>query len=277
MQTPSQDGVWHEVRATDDISIADYAVIFDSDPYSEAALLPPARKIYISREALDSRSIRRYSAKKYKHFSFWNGTGYLPVKWVYTDNSQTGTGYSGIELNYGELSELKVPPKTKLICSTLSSKTLTRGHRVRLNFTKKFMAAFDQLDVFGSAPFANSSLIDNSKTKTLLPYAFQLAFDNQCHLNNFVGTQFTDSLLLWSKPIFWGSRDVFKFYPKNSFLWFDAEKPKSEIPRIVEEICFERYSDSLNAIEEARDNVLNTYNFWPTLEQILDSEETNGS
>lgn len=273
MQTPLQNGVWHEVRATDDISIAEYAVIFDSDPYNEAASFPAARKIYISREALDSRSIKRYSAREYKHFSFWNGSGYLPVKWSYTDPTQTGAGYSGIELNYRELMELRVPPKTKLICSTLSSKTITRGHRIRLKFTKKFMADYAELDVYGSAPFANSSLIGNSKVKTLLPYAFQLAFDNQCHLKDFVGTQFTDSLLLWSKPIFWGSRDVFKFYPKNSFLWFDAEKPKREIPRIVEQLCFEGYIDSLSAIEEARDLVLNTYNFWPTLGQILDNEE----
>jgi len=273
MQTPLQDGVWHELRATEDISIAEFAVIFDSDPYNEAASFPADRKIYMSREALDSKSIKRHSVREYRHFSFWNGTGYLPVKWSYTDLSPTGAGYSGIELNYLELSELRVPPKTKLICSTLSSKTLTRGHRIRLKFTKKFMAEYPELDVYGSAPFANSSLLDNSKTKTLMPYAFQLAFDNQCHLNDFVGTQFTDSLLLWSKPIFWGSRDVFKFYPRNSFLWFDADKPKREIPRILEELCFERYVDSLSAIEEARDRVLNTYNLWPTLENILDAEE----
>lgn len=271
LQTPKLDGIWNDIEGSDEISGSDYAVVFDSDPFSESIAFPPGKKIYMSREALDAKSIKGFPQSEFIHFSFWNGTGYNPVKWAYPNSPVAGTGYSGLGLNYQEVLELRPSPKKKLIASTLSAKKMTRGHRLRLRFAKKFMKALPELDVFGQAPFANKALIDNSKAKTLSDYAFQLTFDNQCHLQDFIGTQFTDSLLLWSKPLFWGSKDVFKYYPPGSFTWFDVEKPKLEIPRLIEIITHENYADSLPFIAEAREKILNTYNFWPTLQKIIDA------
>lgn len=273
-QTPFATGKWGDLKGTDDPTIADIAVVFDSDPNGEALRFPAGKRIYMSREALDPISIREYPSDEYVHFSFWDGSGYLPVKWSYASSAMAGTGYTGLELSYDELLSMEPPVKTKKLACTLSRKRITRGHRHRLRFTKKMMNASSQLDVYGDAPFANMTLISNSKVRSLLPYSFQLTFDNQSHLSDFIGTQFTDSLLLWSKPLFWGSRDVFKYYPADSFTWFDIDKPKSEIPKLIELINSDDYQASLPAIAEARDKILRDYNFWPTLERVLKIEDT---
>jgi hypothetical protein len=272
LQTPRLDGKWGSVQGTTDPSVATFAVVFDSDPGNESDGFPPGKKIYMSREARDSKSIRRYPSSEYLHFSFFNGSGYLPVKWSYASSAMAGTGYAGLELSYSDLASMEKPEKTRLLACTLSGKRQTAGHRKRLRFTRMFMKLSRELHVYGSAPFANRTLLDNSKVRSLLPYAFQLTFDNQSHLGDFVGTQFTDSLLLWSKPLFWGSKDVYKYYPRESFIWFDVGRPKYEIPRLLDLTTSENYEAAVPFIAEARDSILNKYNFWPTLERILQVE-----
>ena len=161
--------------------------------------------------------------------------------------------------------------KTKNICCVLSNKIQTEGHRLRKTFTEKYLEKYN-LDLFDFISFRNSNIPNNDKFSTLKDYKYCLGFDNQDFIDDFIGTQFTDAILSFTVPIFWCGTDLSKYYPEGSFIQFNA-RDFNEIDRIKDIISKDDYYKRLPALKEARDMILNKYNFWPTIKKIID---TNG-
>lgn len=275
MQTPGQSGVWENVSAVQNYVDADFLLIQDECLDIELLRKFPRHKIlYVNREATINY-LKREKKNGYKVFSFWDGSGYLPVRWSYKSESifsNLNTVYSGVEFDYDQLSLLELPHKERNLCTVLSNKSDTSGHRTRKKFVHGYATHYE-IDVFGSVDFANREFVDGSKFKTLLKYRYCLAFDNQDFLTNFVGTQFTDAVLAWTVPIFWGGANLLKYYPKDSFLQFDATKRHSR-KMIAEFLSQDDFFARIGALAEARELVLNQYNLWPTIKRVLDSENS---
>ena len=267
-QTPNCKGIWGDICYTLDYKQADFLIIHDNISSKRIFnFFPKDRIIYISREALDNKSIEKFSIDKCVQFSFWNNSGYLPVKWIYGQNKSKKTGYSGLNLTYDELKSLK-PNKEKLISSFVSDKTYTEGHKIRLNFLEYFSKSKILIDNYGNNLVSNTKLESNQKKDALLDYSYSLGFDNQDFINNFFGTQFTDALLCWTVPIFWCGTDLSKYFPENSFIQFNARN-LTEIKRIKDIISEKDYLSRKQDISKARDLILDKYNFWPTVENII--------
>jgi hypothetical protein len=60
-----------------------------------------------------------------------------------------------------------------------------------------------------------------------------------------------------------------KYFPEGSFIQFDARKD-TEIDRIMEIISNDDYDKRLPALTEARNLILNKFNFWPTIKSVID-------
>lgn len=273
MQTPGRSGIWNSIEVTEDIRQADYLLIQDyCEDFELLRQFPRNKILYVSREATINY-MRKCDTKSFIKFSFWDNSGYLPVRWAYGSEGISTTSkavYTGIEFDYDHLKNLKAPTKSLEICTVLSNKSDTKGHKIRKKFVANYLKKHS-IDVFGSVNYANKQFKEGSKFSTLLDYKYCLAFDNQDNLTNFVGTQFTDAILAWSVPIFWGGAHLAKYYPSDSFFQFDARK-KDSISIISEMISNDDYSRRLPAISEARDLILDYYNLWPTIERVLDME-----
>jgi len=74
-QSPNISGVWKNICSTTNIKEADYLVIQDNCREDEARFFAPDKRLYFSREAMDSESIKKYPRDQYNHFSYWNDTG----------------------------------------------------------------------------------------------------------------------------------------------------------------------------------------------------------
>lgn len=269
-QTPGNLGNWQRIEAVNSPKDANYLII--QDECIEPALLamfPPGRRLYFNREALTPDVINDYPIDKYVRFSFWDGSGYLPLRWVYRSESQVG--YTGIDYDYDSLCSLKPVLKSKKICSILSNKKFTNGHALRIKFLKKF-AQIIPIDIYGSVSLSNSTLIDNQKSSTLSQYKYCLGFDNQDSIRDFIGTQCTDAMLMWTVPIFWCGTELGKYFPKGSFIQFNARDSK-EINRIREILENDDYDMRVAALAEARELLLNKYNFWPTILKVIEKAE----
>lgn len=271
-QTPNNSGVWEDIEATTNIDEAEYLVIQD-ECRDEGVLrrFEPKKRLYFNREALSTHLKNQYPSTEYNRFSFWDGTGYLPTRWWYGTNvSASAQGYGGITLTYDDLIKEQPYEKTKEMCCILSDKTMNEGHQLRKDFTRKFLNKYN-FDLFGSVSFRNSDIPQNDKIKALKNYKYCLGFDNQDFIDDFFGTQFTDSLLSWTVPIFWCGTDLRKYFPEGSFIQFDARKD-SEIDRIIEIISNDDYEKRLPALTEARNLILNKFNFWPTIKSVIDRD-----
>jgi len=271
-QTPQNSGNWEDVISVTNPDEADYLII--QDETSDSSLLSkfePKKRLYFNREALSTGILNRINKDEYNIFSFWDGSGYLPIRWWYGTNvGASSQGYGGITKTYDELSNLEPYEKTKKLCCILSDKIMNEGHGIRKNFAEKYVKKYP-LDLYGSVSFKNSTIPNNDKILALKDYKYCLGFDNQDFIKDFFGTQFSDTILAWSIPIFWCGTDLRRYFPEGSFIQFDARNPE-EIDRIHQIVENDDYESRLPALKEARNLILNKYNFWPTIKKIIDNE-----
>ena len=261
-QTPNCSGIWEDIQVTYDIDEADCLIIEDNCSVEEIKYFKNKPRIYFSREALDATSHLRYPARYFIRFSYWDDTGYLYTKWNY--NGSAG----GIVMDYDELGSESPMIKSKLISTIQSNKMITQTHRDRVNFVN-ILAKKCNLDVYGSINCRNKILINNDKKNALDKYKYCLSFDNQMNLENFFGTQFTDSILRWTVPIYGGGANLDKFFPPKSFIKINPADLK-EVDRVIDILKNDNYNERLEDLTEARRLILDTYNVWPTIKKIID-------
>ena len=262
-QTPKCEGIWNNISVTLDVNDADYLIIQDNCDSNLFYKFERDKRLYFSREALDSQSINRYTNDIVKRFSYWDETGLLWTKWWYPNKSS-----GGINKTYDELINEKQINKTKYLSCIQSDKNHQWGHRLRHNFLRDYSMMADYLDLYGSIRYSNKKLLDNNKCSGLDDYRYTLAFDNQNTIKNFFGTQFTDAILRWTVPIYWGGADLEKYFPEGSFIKLDIEND-NEIERITRLIEKDDYNNRLGALKEARKLILNKYNMWPIIEKVI--------
>lgn len=261
LQSPEGSGKWQDIEATTVLEDAEFLVIQDNCDPILLNKFPKERRLYFSREALDLNSHRKYPPSLVERSSFWDDTGWLWTKWIYPNKSA-----GGINRTYDALIQEKPPPgKTNLISCVQSNKQMTVGHVLRQEFINKFLNLYpEDLDLFGTMDTANKILPDNDKFHALNEYKYCLAFDNQNSIKNFFGTQFTDSMIYWTVPVYWGGAALSEFFPQDSFIQIDITK-EGEAERVMEILKNDDYNKRIPAIKEARELILNKYNVWPTI------------
>ena len=92
-------------------------------------------------------------------------------------------------------------------------------------------------------------------------------------IEDFFGTQFTDSILRWTVPFYGGGANLSKFFPEKSFIKINPSD-LSEVDRVKSIIeNNDDYKDRIDALCEARELILNKYNIWPTIKNIINEHE----
>ena len=266
-QSPNTSGVWNNLTYTLDFKEADYLVVQDQCDRRFLQHMPPEKILYFSREAMTPQIHQLYPPDQVNRNSFWDGTNILWTKWWYPNKSSGGVG-----LTYDELKkEISPPEKGKILSCVQSDKRMTYGHVLRHDFLGKFSSMHtDMLDLYGPIRYANKELLNNDKVNALDPYKYTLAFDNQDIIKDFFGTQFTDAILRWCVPIYWGGADLQKYFPEKSFLKIDITKDQEkEIDRVVDFLKSDDYESRLDHIREARELILDKYNMWPVIEEAI--------
>jgi|TARA_R100000081_G_C4820523_1_gene179482 hypothetical protein len=270
-QSPKELGIWKNIKSTVNEDEADYLVIQDFCNDSLLNKFPKDKRLYFSREAMDFESQKKYTSNIVERFSYWDESGYLWVKWAYPGS------LGGVNRVYDELIAEDYttfePLKNKTLSCILSDKQTTHGHQLRWNFMKQFIDEKpNNVDLFGTVRYANATLMNNDKFFGLADYKYSLTFDNQNTIKNFAGTQLTDAILYYTVPIYWGGCDLSKFFPEGSYIAMDIEKA-GEVERICDLVANDNYEERIPALEEARDLILNKYNVWPMLHEIINTNK----
>ena len=140
-QTPNNLGVWEDIEVTKNVDEAEFLIIQDDCPDRNIMdKFEPKKRLYFNREALHTTILDSHPASDYRRFSFWDGSGYLPIRWWYGTNVQhSAQGYGGLSLTYDELIKTQPYEKTKKLTCILSNKYMNEGHGIRKSFAKKFM------------------------------------------------------------------------------------------------------------------------------------------
>tara|TARA_Y100000593_G_scaffold83418_1_gene157149 strand:+ start:3242 stop:4114 length:873 start_codon:yes stop_codon:yes gene_type:complete len=267
-QTPNNTGIWNDITYTLNVNEADYLIIQDSCDQHLLNMFEPNQRLYFSREALTPNVIQHYPKESVVRNSFWDGSGILWTKWWYPNKSN-----GGINLTYDHLRKEKIIKKNKILSCIQSDKSQSLGHIARKKFLKSFVKKYPKLlDLYGGISFSNRNLLNNQKTFGLDDYKYCLAFDNQNYITSFFGTQFTDSLLRWCVPIYWGGAKLSNFFPEDAYIQIDiySSHAAEQLVSILEK---DKYEDRLEAISIARNQILEKYNMWPVIEKVIEENK----
>ncbi len=178
---------------------------------------------------------------------------YSPAK--NSTNTIISHGFLGwyLQQDYNYLKDLSVPEKTKAISCIASGLRRLRGHRTRLNFVNTLKDTFPQIDFFGKDEHYLPGKIDG-----LLPYRYSIAIENTA-ADNYFTEKINDCFLAYTVPVYYGCKNIGKYFPERSFITIDIEDPSRAIKKIAEVISQDDWQSRLPYITEARQLVLNKY------------------
>jgi len=283
--TRNSTGTWGDLIAVTNIKDADWVIIVDDIHNSQKRDIlkfNPNRVICIPREP--ARHHPRYLNYNFKY------------KFTYKNFFHCWTSIMCIKKNYDDLSNFKIPQKTKL-CSTITSRYNPGGglYGTRIDFIKKLSQQtrfLDKVDIFGynwteaelgkmfKGTFGGFNTGTCSTIDKLLPnttkwdglekYSYSIAIENS-YKENYFSEKFTDCILSYTIPIYYGCPNISKYFSKDCYYWLDITSPD----------CFEQLDKILNtpitekqikAMEEAREIILNKHNIWNVVQDIIKND-----
>ncbi len=210
-------------------------------------------RIYISHD--NPRHPRAF--KCYSPMNWWIDSGH-PIKTGEDFNKWSGDG-----LGYDDFKMMREYKKTKLMSVFCSNKLSTPGHKARFEFCKKAKNHFkDKLDWFGAG-------VQNMENKWdgVAPYKYHISLENSSY-SDYWTEKLADCYMAGSYPIYCGAPNIHDYFDREMLTQIDIRFPKSSfamIEKIIEENTYEKSKDK---IIEARDLVMDKYNFFNLIAEI---------
>ncbi len=269
--TPDYSGKWNNLEGTYNIIEADIIVILEKlqIEYYHSRYFKDKIIICFPREPLID-PIKNYEVACFKY-----GMTYKNFYHVLTRPNF-------INKSYNQLIKLKYTNREKILSTIVSNKNFGITYNERINFIKK-LSKQNICDIYGAGwnkktlgcSFKgvlcgyHEKVNDSSKTKydALVEYKYSLCIEN-CQKENYFSEKFTDAILSYTIPIYYGCPNIDKYFPVNSFYTIDINSPNvfQEIKNIIAK---DITNENIKALEEARNLILNKYNIWSSIENIV--------
>ena len=266
-QTPNRAGQWNGIQFTlDPIKEADYVIIVNYVPKRSVVKCPPENIWAVSFEP----PVPNYE---------WFYRGFKTCSRVYTTNiRRKGNKYIHcqpalpwlVDKDYDFLKTCQVPEKKRKLSCIVSSKTMFKGQIPHLNFLKKVQKAIN-FDLYG---YGFKRILD--KWNGLAPYKYSLAIENYSGLY-YWSEKLADCFLSYTMPIYYGCVNINNYFPKESFVWIDINKPEEAIEVVREVSSSNLWQKNLDAIIYARELVLNKYQFFPFISKEIKEDNKSKS
>ncbi|MDA9260663.1 glycosyltransferase family 10 [Puniceicoccaceae bacterium] len=175
------------------------------------------------------------------------------------------SGEQHITKSYDDFRQDTNIKKTKLLSVVCSDKQSKPGHNKRFQFVQKLKEAFgDELDLYGTGqnPIAD-------KSEAIRPYKYHIAIENS-EAPHYWSEKLSDCYLEGAFPLYSGCPNLQDYFPKNAYASIDLNDLEGTVQQIKCAIEEDRYTQSLQAIKEAKTRVLNDYNLFNLITEHFD-------
>lgn len=277
-QTPMESGEWMEYKFfvdNNEIKECDYWFIYEGLHKKESVKCPPENIYFITGEP---PSIKSYNQKFLQQFSTVI-TSHQAIR--HKDiiiQQQSLPWFVGRKVineknisfshNYDELKNISKFHKTKLISLIVSNKDITSGHRKRLEFVEKIREHFgSHIDVFGRGI---QSIED--KWDAIAPYKYHIVLENSIYPHYWT-EKLSDTYLGGAYPFYYGDPKIHEYFPSNALTTIDINSPILAIKKIEEALKNNQYEKSIEQIANARILVLDEYNLFPSICNIIEKKQ----
>jgi glycosyltransferase involved in cell wall biosynthesis len=143
---------------------------------------------------------------------------------------------------------IKIYPKIKMVSCISSDKSISDGHRFRLECVKRLMVSEYNVDFFGKG--INEI---TGKISALKDYCFSVAIENGSHHNYFT-EKLLDCFLTGTIPIYCGCPNIGEYFDVNGFYTFQTI---DELIYIIKNLSFEDYIKKSKLVEKNFEIALN--------------------
>ncbi len=158
------------------------------------------------------------------------------------------------------------PPvaKTRDIATVCSSKQQRRTlHHARYTFVQELKTRLPELDVFG-----HGVRFIADKAEALDPYRYHIAIENHVSTHHWT-EKLSDSFLGHTLPFYYGCPNAADYFPPQSFIPIDIHDADSAASTIRAAIAADEYEKRLPFIREARRRVLEEYNLFAVVADLV--------
>lgn len=217
---------------------------------------------------LEPISIKRYSRAYTRQF------GHLltnrPKEAENHPHYHLGRGYYWwfIGRTYQEYNSLVLPPKEKLISVISSSKRMRyTKHAARFDLAEYLAENIPGMEWYGKGirPF-------KKKYEVLEPYKYHVTIENHIGAHHW-SEKLADAFLAECLPLYAGDPVADEIFPKESFIPIPIDNPKVATEIIKEAIANGEYEKRRDAILEAKHLILEKYNFWAQVIEVIEASK----
>lgn len=284
-QTPDGSGDWGEIRGVTDPEEADYHVgfnqyddVLDPDRLLLFASEPPVSGLYedwSEFDCLGTFPIERH----HKPQRWWVNQSYddlmglnppekdADLSWITTDKGRDVSRLGRASRRFFQRFGISEGRRRSI---PFLNRGGTDGHVFRMAFLDNLLdTAPEAFDLYGRGDFEGPHFCGEiaDKWDGLVDYRYSLAIENYSGPHYF-SEKLTDALLAWCMPIYWGCTNLEEYLPADSFVRIDIEA--DDAPERVREVVNSNLREqNLDAIAEARRRLLEEYQIWPTVEQVV--------
>jgi hypothetical protein len=269
-QTPGGKGVWGDITfTTDDVEECDLLVILNN-----------RLKHAVHAKCPDGRVWALMQEPYMKGFTDWMAEGHGAFDRVYTNyipsrepkyiTSQPALPWH-VNRTFDELATCAIPEKHRVLSWIVGNIRDLPGHLKRGSFLRAIQADKElDIDLYGRAV----RFIED-KWDGLAPYRYSIAAENTSWPDYWT-EKIADCFLAWTVPFYYGCGNLEKYFPADSFIRIDIEKPEEAIGIIKQFLNDDDWTRRLPALEEARRRVLYEYQMFPMLSTLLKAEQITG-
>lgn len=138
-----------------------------------------------------------------------------------------------------------------------------QGHALRLGFLDFLRKCSFPFSLFGRgfAPIED-------KFEGIHPYKYSIAIENYS-CNDYWTEKIADCFLCRTMPIYWGAKNITQYFPEEAMILIDPARPEAALDTIKRALDSDRFTKNFEYIEMARELVLEKYQFFPHVENLL--------
>ena len=262
-QTPGGTGTWGGIQfTTEPVDECDLVIVLNHVPGETPVRCAPENVWAIMQEPYVS-GVFQWMVEG--HQQFRNVFTHHPGRNVYKKKyirSQPALPWH-VDATYDELKNSAIPDKRNTVSWVTSNLTSFPGHKLRMEFLANLQSSEVPADVYGKG----IKYIEN-KWDALAPYRYSLAIENSSGPDYWT-EKIADCFLSWTVPIYYGCTNLEDYFPESSFIRIDINQPEKALNIINAALANDDWQARVSALKEARNLVLERYQFFPWVRQLI--------
>lgn len=279
-QTPGRCGIWQDCQfiLNQPVAKCDWWVVchFSALKQKETTVCDPNHVIYISMEPQElfvkEKFLKQFSKLmlcdrciRHPDIIYRNGLTWWAGMKVRHENGHHFDPVGAID--YDGFKAMPIPCKTKLFSVICSNNSNLPGHQKRLAFLEKLRnhPLGSHIDLFGGG----FNPIED-KLEAILPYKYSIALENSI-ITDYWSEKLADCYLGFALPVYYGCPNIDDYFSNQALVKIDIEKFDQTIKILEYLVKCDPYQNHVDAIIEARNNVLDQYNIFQLMADICDS------